>query len=176
MGIPQGYGFKQLLFSPVASALVVQAVSAEKNWRPERLYFRRVNSDKYNLIGQPGDLVSQEYPFLHPSKPLVAYNCLKHHFFADAEGKERHGGDWDSLIVYDLQTGVEVEHINRDTLTLPQGIIRGWVSTLVAFNDSGLFVQAGLSEATSRMDYVIAELDLSQHVLKPLVALPATFM
>ena len=142
MGIPQGYGFKQLLFSPVASALVVQAESAEKNWRPERLYFRRLDSDKYNPIGQPGDLVSQEYPFLHPSQPLVAYNCLKHRFFADAAGEECHGADWDSVIIYNLQSGIEAHHINRDTLTLPQGIIDVWIATVVAFNDVGLFVKA----------------------------------
>jgi len=73
MGIPSGYAFKQLLFSPVAGALVVQTQTAEKNWRPERLYFRHIDADKYRPIGQPGDLVSQDYPFLHPSKPLVAY-------------------------------------------------------------------------------------------------------
>ena len=62
------------------------------------------------------------------------------------------------------------------TLRLPTGIVRGWISTLVAFTDMGLFVQAGLSKDASRMDYVVAELDLSEHVLKPIVSLPATFI
>ena len=54
--------------------------------------------------------------------------------------------------------------------------MRGWISTLVAFSDAGLFVQAGLSKEGNRMDYVVAELDLSRHVLKPIVVLPATFI
>jgi hypothetical protein len=69
-----------------------------------------------------------------------------------------------------------VESINPETLTLPPGIVRGWISTLVGFTDSGLLVQAGLSKESSRMDYVVAEVDLSEPVLKPMAALPATFM
>jgi hypothetical protein len=177
MGIPSGYGFKQLLFSPDASVLVVQAQSSGKNWRPERLYFRQIESDKYNAVGQPADLVSQDFPFVHPSKPLLAYNCLEHRFSVDATGEERHSGDWDSLNIYDLRQRTEVESINRETLTLPPGVVRGWISTVVAFSDSGLFVQAGLSkEGSNRMDYVVAELDLSLRLLKPIVALPATFI
>jgi hypothetical protein len=176
MGIPPGYGFKQLLFSPAANTLVVQTQSAGKNWRPERLYFRHIESDKYKSVGQPADLISQDFPFVHPSKPLLAYNSLKHSFSVDAQGEERHGGDWDSVNLYNLESGVEVESINRETLTLPPGIVRGWISTLVAFSDSGLFVQAGFSKEGSRMDYVVAELDLTRHVLKPIVALPATFI
>ena len=104
MGIPQGYGFKQLLFSAAANALVVQTQSAEKNWLPERLYFRHIDSDRYSPVGQPSDLVSQDYPFVHPSKPLIAYNCLEHHFSVDAQGEEHHGADWDSLIIYKLES------------------------------------------------------------------------
>jgi len=176
MGIPVGYGFKQLLFSPAAKSVVVQAQSAEKNWRPERLYFRHKESDKYNAVGQPGDLVSQDYPFVHPSKPLLAYNSLKHRFSVDAAGEERHSADWHSLNFFDLNSGVEVDSINQETLTLPAGIVRGWVSTIVAFSEAALFVQAGLSKESSRMDYFIAEVGLSTHVLTPIVALPATFI
>lgn len=176
MAIPPGYGFKQLLFSSVANALVVQTQSAEKTWRPERLYFRHIDSDKYKPVGQPGDLVSQDYPFVHPSKPVVAYNCLKHRFSVYPQGEERHSADWDCLTLYNLESGVVVEQINPDTLTLPPGIVRGWISTIVAFSDAGLFVQAGLSKDSSRMDYVVAELILLQHALKPVVALPATFI
>lgn len=176
MGIPPGYGFKQLLFSAAANALVVQTQSAEKNWRPERLYFRKIDSEKYNPIGQPSELVSQDHPFVHPSKPLVAYNCLKHRFSVDAQGVERHGGDWDSLTIYDMESGLEVQHITGDELTLPPGIVTGWISALVGYSDAGLFVQAGLSKDGSRMDYVVAELKLTSHVLKPIVTLPATFI
>jgi hypothetical protein len=176
MGLPAGYGFKQLLFSPAAKALVVQAQSAGSNWRPERLYARKIGSNRYQPIGQPDDLTSQDYPFLHSSKPLLAYNSMQHHFSMDAQGEERHSADWDSLRLYDLQSGGEVDCINAVNLTLPPGIGRGWISGLVAFCDSGLFVQAGLSKDGSRMDYVVAELDFLNHILKPLAELPATFI
>ena len=176
MGIPSGYGFKQLLFSPVANALVLQTQSAGHNWRPERLYYRHTASEKYQNIGEPGDLTSQEFPFVHTSKPLLAYNSMQHRFTLDAQGGERHGGDWDSLKLFNLELGVEIDSINQDVLHLPTGVVRGWISRLVAFGDSGLFVQAGLSKDGSRMDYVVAELDLPQRILKPIAALPATFM
>jgi hypothetical protein len=95
MGLPPGYGFKQLLLSPVANALIVHAQSAGRNWRPERLYFRKLESEQYQPVGQPGDLTSQDHPFVHPAKPLLAYNSMKHRFSVDADGKERHSADWD---------------------------------------------------------------------------------
>jgi len=176
IGLPAGYGFKQLLFSPAAKALVIQAQSAASNWRPERLYVRKLNSDRYEPIGQPDDLTSQDYPFLHSSKPLLAYNSMQHHFSMDAQDEERHSADWESLRLYDLESSVEVNCMNAENLTLPPGIVRGWISRLVAFCDSGLFVQAGLSKDGSRMDYVVAEIDFLNHILTPLAALPATFI
>jgi hypothetical protein len=176
MGIPPGYGFKQLLYSPVVNTMVAQTQSAGRNWCPERLYFRRAASDVYRSIGKPGDLISQEFPFLHPSKPLLAYNSMRHRFTLDAEGKERHSGDWDSLIVFNLESEAEVASISQDTLHWPPGVVKGWISRIVAFGDAGLFVQAGLSENVSRMDYFVAEVDFTLRVLKPIAALPATFM
>ena len=73
MGIPPEYAFRQLLFSPVANALVLQVGSGRDNWRPERLYFRHSEWDKYPLIGNPGDLVSQDSPFVHSSRPLQLF-------------------------------------------------------------------------------------------------------
>lgn len=174
MGIPPGYGFKQLLFSPKANAVVLQAQSAGNNWRPERLYFRLGDSVKYKPIGQPDALESQEFPFVHPSKPLLADNCLRHMFSLDPQGEERHSADWHSLKVYDLDSGVDIDFVNPDTIVWPQGTVRGWISNIVAFTDSGLFVQAGLEG--NRIGYFIAEVGMPTHVLKPVVELPATFM
>jgi hypothetical protein len=176
MGIPPGYGFQQLLFSRVINTLVVQTRSRDHNWRPERLYLRKATSDTYRSIGAPGDLTSQEFPFVHPSKPLLAYNSMQHSFTLDAEGKERLGGDWDSLKVFDLESETEIASVNRDTLHLPNGFVTGWISSIVGFCDAGLFVKAGLSEDRSRLDYFVAEVDFAQRTLRPIVALPAVFM
>jgi hypothetical protein len=101
---------------------------------------------------------------------------MQHHFTLGAQGEERHSGDWDSLKLFNLESGVEIDSINQDTLHLPPGVVRGWISRLVAFCDSGLFVQAGLSNDGSRVDYVVAEIDLAQRALKPVVVLPVTFI
>jgi hypothetical protein len=92
----------------------------------------------------------------------------------DAQGEERHSADWDSLKLFKLE--VEIDSIHPGTLRLPPGIVRGWISTIVAFCDAGLFVQAGLSKEDSRMDYVVAQVDLSQRTLRPIANLSATFM
>lgn len=175
MGIPSGYGFKQLFFSPVANALVLQTCSASEGWRPERLYFRHTDSEEYRLVGIPDDLASQESPFVHPSKPLLAYVSVQHAFSLDADGRERHSGRWDSLHVVGLENVAEVHSVNEQTLRLPNGINRGWICEIVAFGDSGLFVKAALSKHESSFEYFIAELDALQG-LRPIAALSAVFM
>jgi hypothetical protein len=176
MGISPGYGFKKLLFSSVANALVVQTRSTGRNWRPERLYFRRAASDKYRSIGQPAELTSQEFPFVHPSRPLLAYNSLQHRFDLDAQGNEQHGADWHSLTIFDLESGTEIASLDEGTLHLPTDVTRGWLASIVGFSDAGLFVTAGLSKNSGRMDYFIAKIDPEQRRLDPVTALPAVFM
>jgi len=175
MGIPPGYGFKQLLFSPVANALVLQTCPADDAWRPERLYFRPVGAYKYTPIGKPASLVSQESPFVHSSKPLLAYNSMEHKFSLDAEGRERHSADWRSFEVASLESGLTVRSAHPDSLRLPSGFHHGWICEVVAFGDSGIFVKVGLSEDRSRFEYFIAELDEAD-MLKPITELPAAFM
>jgi hypothetical protein len=175
MGIPPGYGFKQLLFSPVANAVVLQTCPADDAWRPERLYFRLAGTEKYTPIGEPAYLVSQESPFVHPSKPLVAYNLMEHKFSVDVEGREMHSGHWHSLEVASLETGLAVLSTHPETLRLPRGFHQGWICEVVAFGDSGVFVKVGLSKHSNLMEYFIAELD-EAGALKPIAELPACFM
>jgi hypothetical protein len=175
MGIPPEYAFRQLLFSPAINTLVLQICSARDNWRPERLYFRHSHWDKYRLIGNPGDLISQESPFVHSSKPLLGYTSIEHSFSADEEGRERHNGNWDSLQIVSLENGATIRSTSHDTLRLPMGFTRGWVCEIVAFGEAGLFVKAALSKNETSFEYVIAELDANE-MLKPVVGLPAVFM
>jgi len=175
MGIPAEYAFKQLLFSPIANALVLQTCSARENWRPERLYFRHSDWDKYKAVGNHADLISQDSPFVHTSKPLLAYNSMQHKFSLDAEGKEFHSGNWHSLEVVSLESGATVRLTTEDTLQLPSGFTLGWICDILAFGDAGLFVKAALSKSGTSYGYFVAELDAAQ-VLKPIVELPAVFM
>jgi hypothetical protein len=175
MGIPVGYGFQQLLFSPVANALVLQASSATDNWRPERLFFRQLADRRYRTIGNPDDLISQESPFLHSSKPLLAYVSMKHGFLLDDEGKERHHSNWRGIHIINLENGSETQSVNDASIKLPVGIKQGWICEIASFGDSGLFVKAALSKNEALVEYFIAELDAARNV-KPIASLPAVFM
>jgi hypothetical protein len=175
MGIPAGYGFQQLLFSPVANALVLQASSARDNWRPERLFFRQLADHRYRTIGNPDDLISQQSPFLHSSKPLLAYVSMKHGFLLDAEGKERHHSSWRGLHIVNLENGSETQSVSDASINLPEGTKRGWICEIVSFGDSGLYVKAALSKNEALVEYFIAELDAVRNV-KPIATLPAVFM
>ena len=174
--IPPGYGFKQLLFSPIAKALVVQVESVGPSWRPERLYYRHNDSEKYQLLGDPHYLSSQESPVIHQSGTLLAYNSLRHKFSVNSEGEELHSGNWDALKIFDLERGVEVHSIDRETLKLPAGVTRGWMTGVVAYGDSGIFVTVSLSNDGLKMDHFVAELDLVERTLAQIVLLPAVFM
>lgn len=175
MGIPVGYVFKQLLFSSAANTLVLQACSASESWRPERLYFRHIEEDQYRPIGVPHDLVSQESPFVHSSKPLLAFISNQHKFIVDGEDREGHYADWCSLTILNLEDGSEIQSVDDANLQLPTGTKHGWICGIVAFGDSGLFVKAALSKSESFVEYFIAELDATMS-LKPVTALPAVFM
>ena len=119
LGIPPGYGFRQLLFNPTANVLVVQTTSGPQNWRPERLYFRHVDSAKYMNIGTPDDFISQESPVVSLSEPLLAFSCLRNSLWIDSEGAERHGANWESLKVHDLRANQEVYSLTGEMLRLP---------------------------------------------------------
>jgi len=166
MGIPPGYGFKKFQHSPIAHALVVQTQSSGHNWRPERLYFRKVEAPTYQSVGAVDDLVSQEFPFVHPSEPLLAYNCMVHKFPIDEHGQERHSGDWDSLRIFNLENGSDVDSIGPGSLKLPDGTSRGWIAGIVTFDSFGLYVTVGLSQKDAMtMDYFVAKLELKQRTL-----------
>ena len=59
------------------------------------------------MIGKPDDLISQESPFLHSAKPLLAHISNQHKFSLDEEGKERHHGNWHGLHIVNLESGSE---------------------------------------------------------------------
>jgi hypothetical protein len=175
MGIPAGYSFKQLLFSPGANVLVLQTCSTRDSWRPERLFLRHLSSERYRSIGEPDDLVSQESPFVHPSKPLLAYVSTQHSFSLDEDGKESHSGNWHGIHFVSLESGLATQSITEKSILLPAGTIGGWICEILAFGESGLFVKAALSKNESVIEYFVAELDAAQ-TLKPIATLPAVFM
>jgi hypothetical protein len=161
--------------SPVSNALVLRTCSARDNWRPERLFYRRLAWDRYRIIANPDHLMSQESPFLHSSKPLLAYVSTQHQFSLDEEGIESHSGNWHGLHIVNLENGLETQFASEESITLPPGTERGWICEILSFGDSGLSVKAALSKNEAAFEYFVAELDATQNV-KPIAALPAVFM
>ena len=178
MGIPRGYGFKQLLFCLSAKKLVVHTESV-RPWRPERLYIRDLSSDRYTLVGSPADMISQQYPVISNSKCLLAYSAELNKFDVNEEGDELHFGQWDSINIHNLAAPAEARILDSNAIRFPEGVNDGWISSILSFSDSGknLNVVAGLSRTKRRhMEYYVCDLDLETGVLRPITILPATFM
>lgn len=178
MGIPPGYGFRSLLFCGQASMLVLQARAIE-GWRPDRLFARAASGERYEPLGAPGEMLSQEDPVLSPSHPLLAYNTFLHSFGIDAAGEEQHFGNWEAIRVLDLHTWKETHVVDKETLHLPDRELKVWIASLLSFTDKPetLHVVAGFkrSDAMSA-DYYVSELHLPTGLVRPLVCLPAVFL
>ena len=177
MGIPAGYGFKHLLYCAAADTLIVQTQPLQ-GWRPERLYARKVQDERYRPIGSPEKLVSQEYPVTCPGHPLLAYNTLTHSFRSDEEGNEQHGADWQAVRVIDLVTQAESFVVDRETLHLADLETRVWISSLLSFTDHSdcLHVVAAFTRNQAAVNHYVSELHLPSGLVRPIAQLPAAFL
>ena len=176
MGIPAGYGFKNLLYCAAADTLVVQ-LEPLQGWRPERLYLRSNGSEQYDLLGEPEEMISQDDPVVLCAHPLLAYNTLRHSFSNDAGGAELHGADWEAVHVFDLRSKAETHVVDRETLHLPDQNIDVWISRVLGFADHEcLHVVSAFSRDKLLMNYYVSELHLPTGLVRPLVNLPAAFL
>ncbi len=177
MGIPKGYGFKRLLFCAPANTLVVE-IEALSHWRPARLYSRASGVERYEPIGTPSELLSQEDPAVSLSHPLLAYNTLRNSFTIDAEGNELHSGNWEAIRVCDLSAGKEVHVVDRETLHLPDRNTEVWIPHLLSFtpNPETLHVVAAFRRDQPHVNYYVSELHLPTGLVRPITSLPAAFL
>jgi hypothetical protein len=173
MGVPAGYRFKQLLFSPRANSVVRHASSAMNDWRPERIYFHRVGrvSPSWQSWGIGFARISFHTFFettacVHDDaarlfnrsrRPRTTPHKLA--FSSDRRLIKRLGGPLD-------RPGI-VAGINRLT--------RFWICEIVAFGEQGLFVKTALSKNESLIEDFVAELS-AENLLKPIVLFPAVFL
>ncbi len=178
MGIPHGYGLRNLLFCARANILVVQARPTD-GWRPDRLFVRPVSGERYQPLGTPAEMVSQEDPVLSSAGPLLAYKTEVHSFRIDEKGNELHSANWETTRVLDLSTGSETHVVDRETLHLPDSNTEVWVSRLLSFAeraDTVHIVAAIRHRDAYVVDYYISELHLSSSLVRPLAPLPAAFL
>jgi hypothetical protein len=178
MGIPSGYGFRNLLYCVAADVLIVQTQPLQ-GWRPDRLYARPIGAERYEPIGSPDELVSQDDPVVSCAQPLLAYNTMRHSFRPDEEGNELHGANWEAIRVLDLRTRTEAHVIDQETLHLPDRNLEVWITSVLGFADSHecLHVVAGFSrEYPANISHYVSELHLPTGLVRPIVNLPATFL
>jgi hypothetical protein len=178
MGIPSGYGFRKLLYCASAGVLIVQTQPLQ-GWRPDRLLARSSSAERYEPIGTPDEVVSQDDPVVSCSHPLLAYNSMRHSFRLDEEGKELHAATWEAVRVLDLTGGRETHVVDRETLHLPDRTLDVWIVSLLGFADSHecLHIVAGFSrEYPSNISHYVSELHLPSGLVRPLVNLPAAFL
>jgi hypothetical protein len=177
MGIPAGYAFRNLLYCASADVLIVQTQPLQ-GWRPDRLYTRPSGAERYEPIGTPDELISQDDPVVSCSRPLLVYNTMRHSFRPDEQGNERHSANWEAVRVFDLRSGREKHVVDRETLHLPDRNLDVWISRLLGFADSHecLHVVASFSRDKSAINYYVSELHLPTGLVRPLINLPATFL
>ena len=177
MGVPAGYGFKNLLYCAAAETLIAQ-LQPLQGWRPERLYVRSNGSERYEPLGTPEEMVSQDDPIVLCSHPLLAYNNLRHSFSSNEEGEELHGGKWEAVRVFDLRSRTEKYLVDRETLHLPDRNLEVWVSSLLGFADHECLhvVAAFCREFPYNINHYVSELHLPTGLVRPMVNLPATFL
>lgn len=177
MGIPAGYGFRNLLYCSPADALIVQA-QPRHGQGPFRLYARRAGGDRYEPILATHESISQEDPTVLCSHPVLAYNTLHHTIESGEAGNEWPGANWEAVRVLDLRSMTETHVVDRETLHLPDRNLDVWIARLLGFADSHecLHVVAGFSRDKTTINYYVSELHLPTGLVRPMVNLPATFL
>lgn len=177
MGIPSGYAFRNLLYCSPADVLIAQA-EPRSGQGPNRLYYRPAGSDRYEPIGAPDELISQEDPTVLCSHPLLAYNTLRHSLQSGEAGNNWPGTNWDAVRLLDLRSMTEKHIVDHETLHLPDRNIDVWIARLLGFADSHecFHVVAGFSRDKATINYYVSELHLPTGLVRPIVNLPATFL
>jgi Clp amino terminal domain, pathogenicity island component len=177
-GIPKGYGFAQLLFNPPTGTLVVEVCHGTgKRFLPNRLFWRRKDSDRYEPLGQPEGNCSQESAVTSLAKPVLFFNSKR----ITQHEESRASGEWDSLYSVDLETLTVVRYASKETLSLPPPYNDCWVTRLLSISNDGgsLYLTIGMCEnnGTSRLNiaYHLAELDINTKRLRTVALLRATF-
>jgi Clp amino terminal domain, pathogenicity island component len=98
-GIPDGYGFAQLLFNPPTGILIAEMCHGTAAlFLPNRLFWRHKDGEGYKPLGTPGEDCSQESAVTALNKPLLFFNSSK----MVREGRHARG-KWDGLYSVDLE-------------------------------------------------------------------------
>jgi hypothetical protein len=174
-GIPDGYGFAQLLFNPPTGILIAEMCHGTAAlFLPNRLFWRHKDEEGYKPLGTPEEDCSQESAVTALNKPLLFFNSSK----MVREGRHARG-NWDGLYSVDLETMNIARFASRETLPAPAPYTDGWVTDLLSLSEDGrmLYLKIGTCEA-GRQDfaYFLAQWDVTTRNLQTISRLRGAFL
>ena len=164
-GIPSGYTPHKLLFNSAAQMLIVELRRASAmHLLPTRLFFRHKDAEVYQQIGTPGEEISYESPVTCNSLPIVIFNALKW-------DKSSHGGDWDGVYSFNLNTKELAIRVSREKLRFSEPHGRMWISGLISMSEDArtLYVNVGIEKEVTGgavVNYFLATIDLQDQQLE----------
>lgn len=176
LGLPRRSRVRQLLFNPVAGALIalIQARGGE-NSPVSRLYWRKKSERRYRQLGKPKANVSYDSPAVAASTPFLFFNVTKYTKLNPSvvvgarklQPRQLWAGDWVGVYQADLRNGTVRTVLEQETLRQLTGAHRAWITNLVAgWRDGrGLYCVVGLlagpgTQGQGGVDYYLCGIDL----------------
>lgn len=164
-GIPSGYTSHKLLFNYAAQILIVELRrTGAVHLLPTRLFFRHKSAEAYEQIGTPSEEISYESPVTCSSLPIVIFNSLRW-------DKSSHGGDWDGVYCFNLDTKELEMCVSKKGLKFSEPHGRIWVAELVSLSEdaSTLFANVGMEKEVSGggvVNYFLAAIRLKDQQIE----------
>ena len=180
-GIPEGYGFAQLLFNPPTGILVAEVYGTSKVFLPRRLFWRHKDGEGYKPLGTPETYCSQESAVTAINQPLLFFNSTRFTQESAHPSGNWASGNWDGLYSVDLETFTIVRCASRETLPLPPPYTDCWITDLLCLSEDGklLYLTIGMCEMSGatrqNAAYYLAQLDLTEKSLQTISRLRAAF-
>ena len=142
-GIPPGYTSHKLLFNSAAQMLILELRrrTSSIHFLPSRLFFRDKDAEAYEQIGNPSEEISYESPVTCSTLPIVIFNSLKW-------DKGRHGGNWDGIYSFNLNTKELAICVSKGKLGFSEPHGRMWISELISMSEDArkLYVNVGIEK------------------------------
>ena len=168
--------FKALLYNEPARKLIAYFERiADGKWPIGEIYTRSVDQQVYGIVPGTSDLVSYHAPVSAADAPLIFFNELR--LRTDLPG----AADWGAVHCLDLGSGQMSTVVSAESIQVPEGCLRVWVSSVLSVDASGsrLFCRVAFEEgdeAVRHSGYWLCELPVDDPVPRKVTFLQNTFL
>jgi hypothetical protein len=188
-GILGQYKFLRLMYNEVSKSLVAVMEDTDEDRPPlQRLYYRRLQDEKYSSVMARDILEDQRHAHFSASAPFLIYNewrFIEHEpvplpFLKGLppQSKEKAwGGDWMGIRRFNLETGEDKRMLDRQKLNIPSCYVDGWVSEILSVSADGSHAvcKVGLNRG-QRCSYFVYEVSLLEGLKREIAELPQIFL